>query len=118
MHIKYGIKLGDLQEVVNLLGEVEKFQTPALIGHSRKGAHQLPDPRAVNVSDVGQVHQNIFVASTQLVANHLTQLDAPFPQGNSSAEVNDGYRINLACYGLHAHGPFLLDWALCWNSIS
>ncbi len=31
MHVEYGIKLGNLQEVVNLLGEVQEFQLAALV---------------------------------------------------------------------------------------
>src|SRR5271169_1077930 len=115
MHVKNRIELGNLQQVMNLLGEVKKFQLPTLIGHRRKRAHQLADPRTVDIGDVGKIHQYVLGAAAQLVANHLAQLDATLPQRNPSAHIDDGDGINLSCCGLHAHGPFLLDWASNWR---
>jgi hypothetical protein len=40
-HIEDGVELGDLQQVVNFLGQVQQFEFAALVAHGGKGADQL-----------------------------------------------------------------------------
>ena len=42
-HVEDGIELGDLQQVVNFLGEVEQLEFAALVFHGGVGADQLAD---------------------------------------------------------------------------
>ena len=48
-------KLGNLQKVVNLLGQVQEFQLSALVANRSKRTDQFADTRAVNVVDVAQI---------------------------------------------------------------
>ena len=40
-HVKDGVQLGDLEQVVNFLGQVQQFEFAALVAHRGKGADQL-----------------------------------------------------------------------------
>ena len=40
-HIEDGVELGDLQQVVHFLGQVQQFEFAALVANRGKGAHQL-----------------------------------------------------------------------------
>ena len=42
-HIEHGVELGDLQQVVDLLGQVQEFQFTALVADGGEGAHQFAD---------------------------------------------------------------------------
>ena len=61
-HVEDGVELGDLKQVVDLLGEVQQLQFAALILGGGEGADQFTDARAVDVVDVLQVQNNLLVA--------------------------------------------------------
>ena len=42
-HVEYGVELGDLQQIVDFLGELEQFQFAALVLGGGKGADQFAD---------------------------------------------------------------------------
>ena len=58
--VEDGVELGDLEEVVDLLGEVEKLEFAAGIFDRGEGADELADARAVDVADVFQVEQDVL----------------------------------------------------------
>src|SRR5579862_9373429 len=61
-HVEDGVEFGDLKQIVDLLGEVQKLQFAALILRGRKGAHQLTDARAIDVVDVLEIQHDLLVA--------------------------------------------------------
>src|SRR5260370_11271861 len=70
-HVEDGVKLGDLQQVVHLLGEVQQLEFATLILGRGEGADQLADSRAVNIVDVLQIQDNLFVAFAQHLAHRV-----------------------------------------------
>jgi hypothetical protein len=42
-HIEYGVEFGDLQQIVDFLGELEQFQFAALVLGGGESADQFPD---------------------------------------------------------------------------
>src|SRR5215467_9721952 len=42
-HVEYGIELGDLQQIVDFLGELEQLQFAALVLGGGEGANQFAD---------------------------------------------------------------------------
>jgi hypothetical protein len=77
-YIEYGIKLRDLKQVVDFLGQIQQLQFAALVPDARKRADKLPDPRAVNVSYVAEIQKYLLVALAHHVANGVTQDHAAF----------------------------------------
>ena len=49
LHIKDGVQLGDLQDIVNFLGQVKQLEVAALFAHRREGTDQLGNAGAVDV---------------------------------------------------------------------
>src|SRR5450755_46925 len=61
LHIKDGIELGDLQQIVHFLGEVEQLKVTALLAHGGESAYQFANARAVNVVNLGEVEENLLL---------------------------------------------------------
>src|SRR6185312_12345712 len=69
LYVEDGVELGDLEQVVNLFGEVQELQFAALVTRGGVGADELADARAVNVVDVTEIEQDVLLAFGQQVAN-------------------------------------------------
>src|SRR5882724_13095167 len=87
LDIEDGIELGDLQQVVDLLGQVEQFEFAVFAPHCGKRAHQFPDAGAVNVGDVAQVKQDFFVSFADQVADGVSQYHAALTQSDAAAHI-------------------------------
>src|ERR1022692_4271253 len=61
LDIEDGVKLGDLQQVVNFLSEVEELEFAALVLGRGESADQLADTRAVDIVYVAEVEQDFFL---------------------------------------------------------
>src|SRR5216683_3959888 len=102
-HIEDGIELGDLQKVVDLLGQLEQFQLAALVLGCCKGADEFADARAIDVVHIGQVKQNLLLSFGEQVAHRIAQNHAAFAQGDATTAVYDCDSIHLPSTNLHAH---------------
>src|SRR6185312_5460294 len=69
LYVEDGVELGDLEQVVNLFGEVQELQFAALVTRGGVGTDELADARAVNVVDVTEIEQDVLLALGQQVAN-------------------------------------------------
>src|ERR1051326_3517869 len=88
---------------MHLLGQLQQLEFTALIADGGKSAHQLANAGAVNVCDVAEVEQDLFLAFSDQVTDGVAQNDAAFAQSNASAEVHDRDPINLPSACFHAH---------------
>ena len=59
--MEHRIQLRDLEHVVNLLGQVEKFQLTTLVTGRSEGANKFAYPDAVNVVDVTQIKKDLLL---------------------------------------------------------
>jgi len=103
LHVKDGVELGDLEQIVHLLGEVEEFEFAALILGGGEGADQFADAGAVDVVDLGQVQDDFLIAFGKQFAHGVAQSDAAFAQGDASAAVNNRDAVDLPSAKFHAH---------------
>src|SRR5208282_2598211 len=118
LHIEDGVELGDLQQVVNFLGEVEQLEFAALVLGSGEGADQLADTGAVDIVHVAEVQQDLFLPLGKQVAHGIAQNHAAFAEGDPAAEVDYGNAIHLTSTGLHAHwGASLESAGLPWTCL-
>src|SRR5271170_4421786 len=58
--VEDGVQLGDLQQIVDFLGQVQQLQFAAAVLDRREGADQFTDARAVDVADVAQVQEDLL----------------------------------------------------------
>src|SRR5882724_2273698 len=96
-------QLGDLQQVVNLLGQVQQFHIPVAALNRGKGTDQLPDTRAVDVIDITQIQQQQVTLVIQQNANRLAQQGAAFAQRDPPAQIHHGHaaRVPMRCMQSH-----------------
>lgn len=87
--IENGEEPGDLHEVVHAPGEMHELQLAARAAHSRVGADQFADSRAVDVIDVAQIEEDFAVALVDELANHPPDHGAAFTQRDLPAEIYD-----------------------------
>jgi len=102
-HVEDGVELGDLQQVVHLLGEVEKLEFAALILGGGEGADQLADAGAIDVVDFAEIQDDLLVAFGEQVADGVAQGDAAFAEGDAAAAIHDGDSVHLPSAKFHAH---------------
>jgi len=60
LDVEYRVELRDLQQVVDFLRQVEQLEVSTLVAHSGEGADQLADARAVDISHVAQVEEDLL----------------------------------------------------------
>ena len=96
LDVEDGVELGDLEKVVDLLGEIEQLELAAAFLTRGEGADQLADAGAVDVADVSEVQQNVLGALGQRVANGIANRDTAFSEGDASAEIENGDAVDLA----------------------
>src|SRR5207302_1232213 len=78
LDIEDGVQLGDLEQVVDFLGQLEQLELAALIADAGEGAHQFSDTGAVNISYVAQVEQYPVASFAHQILDRLAQHHAAF----------------------------------------
>jgi hypothetical protein len=95
LHVEDGVELGDLQQVVDLAGQVQELEFAALVFGCSEGADQLTDAGAVDVGDIAEVEKDVLLAFAQKVAHGITELDAAFAEGDAPAHIQNGDPVDL-----------------------
>jgi hypothetical protein len=88
--VEDGVELGDLQDVVNFLGEAVKLKFAAGVADRGKAADQFADAGGVNVIDLGEVEDNLFLAGGDELTNGVAKLSGFVAEGDATDEVEDG----------------------------
>src|SRR6266496_1921287 len=102
-YVEDGIELGDLEQVIDLLGEIQQLEFAALILGGSEGADQFADAGAIDVINFGQVQHDLLVALAKQVAHRVAKDDAAFAEGDAAAAIHNGNAIHLPTTNLHGH---------------
>src|SRR5262249_40580543 len=102
-HVENGVELGDLEQIVDLFGEVEEFQLAALVLGRGESTDELADAGAIDVVHFGQVENDLLVTFREQVTDGITKNDAAFAERDAAARVNNGDAIHLPSTNLHCH---------------
>src|SRR5215469_11345234 len=117
-HVEDGIELGDLQQIVDLLGQVQQLEFATLVLGGGKGADQLADSGAVDIVHIGQIQHDLLIAFRQQVAHRVAKDDTAFAERDAAAAIDDGHPIDLPCTNLHCHWEASLPPAVCpWTCL-
>src|ERR1017187_4210732 len=116
-HIENSVELGDLEQVVHLLGQVQQFEFAALVLGRRVGADKFADAGAVDIVHVAKVQQDLFLPLGKQIAHRISQNNAAFAEGDPAAEVDNGDAIDLPSTGLHGHWGASLESTLPWTCL-
>jgi nitrate reductase beta subunit len=103
-YLKNSIKLGDLEQIVNSLSKVQQLKFSALISDGGKTRHEFANSGAVNVRNVREIQQNLFLAFHDHLAQVLAKHAGTLSQCNSAHGVNYDYVTHLAGRQINTHG--------------
>src|SRR5258708_1159536 len=106
-HFEHGIELGDLQEAVDLLRQVQEFKFSRLPARRNKRADQLPETGAVDVGHGLQVEQDLFLPFGDQGANLLPQQDRVFAEYQAPIHIENSHAILLPRVDFHSHAAII-----------
>lgn len=88
--IEDGVELGDVEDVLNFLGEAEKFELAAGVADGGEAADQFADAGGVDVIDVGEVENDFFLALSDEIADGIAEVASFVAESDAAANVDDG----------------------------
>ena len=105
LYVENGVELGDVQDVVNLLGEIEEFELAPGVADGGKAADQFADAGGIDVIDVSEVEDDFLLAIADELADGIAQLSGFVAEGDASIHVDDGNVADFARSDVHGSGP-------------
>src|SRR5262249_37467455 len=103
LNIENSVELRNLQQVVDLLGQIEQFQVAALVTDRSEGTDQLANAGAVNIGDIAKIQKDFSLSFAEEVLHRLAQHGAAFAQGDTAAQVHNSNAAHLPVASLHGH---------------
>lgn len=89
-NVEDGVELGDVQDVVNLLGEVEELEFASRVADGGEAADQLSDTGAVDVVDAGEVEDNLLLSLIDQAADGVAQRVNFVSEHDAAMNVENG----------------------------
>jgi hypothetical protein len=103
-NVENRVELGDLQDVVNFIVQLEELQFALLLADGDEGADELAKARTVDVTDMSKVEKNLLMAVFQKIGNEIPQGGACFTENNAAGYVYDSDVAYLSSGGAKVHG--------------
>src|SRR5580693_3670720 len=88
--VEDGVELGDLDDVVNFLGQAEEFQFATSAADGCVAADQFAYAGGIDVIDLREIEDDFFLAIDQELADGVAELSGLVAQGDASDNVDDG----------------------------
>jgi hypothetical protein len=88
--VEDGVELGDLDDVVNFLGQAEEFQFATSAADGGVAADQFAYAGGIDVIDLREIEDDFFLAIDQELADGVAELSGLVAQGDASDNVDDG----------------------------
>jgi len=89
--VEHGQELGDDQQVLNLLREIQQFELAAIAAKGRVVRYQFADPTRVDILHATEIKKNLLLASIDQAANGITESDGAFTHSHRPTQVEDRY---------------------------
>src|ERR1700733_13114095 len=96
LDIEDGVELGDVEDVVNFLGEVEELEFSAGVAGGGEAADEFSDAGAVEVIDVGEVEDDFLFALGDEGTDFIAESADFGAEDETSMNVEDGDVIDFA----------------------
>src|SRR5688572_25841089 len=85
--IKNCQKLGNCQQVLDLLGEFERLERSAFLVDGSKTRDELANPARIYIPDSGEVHKYLALAFAKQPADRAAQSDAALADRNLAVQI-------------------------------
>ena len=98
--VEDGVELGDVEDVVNFLGEVEELEFASGVADGSEAADELSDAGAVDIVDAHQVEDNSLFAFRDEGANGVAKGSDFVAEDDASVDVENGDVSDFAGFNL------------------
>ena len=102
--VEDGVELGDVEDVLDFLGEVEELEFAAIIADGGETADEFSDAGAVEVVDVGEVEDDFLFTLGHETVDSGAESAYFGTEDNATVDVEDGDVGNFAGVDCQRHG--------------
>jgi hypothetical protein len=102
--IEDGVELGDVENVVNFLGEIEELEFASGVADGSEAADEFSDPGAVEVIDGGEVEDDFLLALGDQVVDSGAESADLGTEDDAAVDVEDGDMGDFAGVNFQGHG--------------
>jgi hypothetical protein len=88
--VEDGVELGDVEDVVNLLGEIEELEFAACVADRGEATDEFADARAVEIVNTGEVEDDFLFALGKQVADSGAECTDLRAEDDAAMDVEDG----------------------------
>jgi hypothetical protein len=88
--VEDGVELGDVEDVLNFLGEAEEFEFATGVADGGVAADQFADAGGVDVIDIGKIEDDFLFAFGDELVDGIAELSGFVAEGDASVNVDDG----------------------------
>jgi hypothetical protein len=103
--VEDGVELGDVEDVLDFLGEVEKFEFASGVADGGEAADEFTDAGAVDVVDADEVEDDLLFAVGDEGADGVAESADFLTEDDAAGDVEDGDVSYFAGVNLQRH-----DW--------
>jgi hypothetical protein len=101
--VEDGVELGDMEDVVDFLGEVEELELAAGVTDGGEAADQFSNPGTIDVVDADEVEDDLLLALGDEIADGIAEIADFFAKDDAAVDVEDGDVSNFASVNLQRH---------------
>jgi len=102
--VEDGVELGDVEDIVNFLGEVEELEFSASVAHAGITADKSSDAGRVDVVDAGEIEDDfLFVLRDEVFDSVAEDFDF-VAENDAAAHVENGDVRDFASFDIEGHG--------------
>jgi surface antigen-like variable number repeat protein len=103
-NVEDGVELGDVEDVVDLLGEVEELEFASGVADGGEAADEFSDAGAVDIVDAGKVKNDLLLAFGDQGADGVAKMADFLAEDDAPVDVEDGDVSDFAGINLQGHG--------------
>lgn len=101
LDVEDGVELGDVEHILNLLGEAKEFELATGVADRGVAADQFAYAGGIDVIDVGQIENDFFLAGGDKGADGVAKVFRFVAKGDASVEIDDGDVADFAGSDVH-----------------
>ena len=108
--VEDGVELGDEEDVVNFLGELEELELASGVADGGEAADEFSEAGAVEVVDVGKVENNLLFVFGDEAADGVAERVDLVAEDDASVNVKDGDVRDFAGFDGQGHNSRPREW--------
>jgi hypothetical protein len=88
--VEDGVELGDVEDVVDLFGEIEELELTSRVADGGEAADEFADARAIDIVDAGEIEDDFFFILLDEVADGIAEIVDFVAEDDAALNIEDG----------------------------